>query len=114
MHIAAKNPFVIKRNDLSVDEINRERNILLKQACNSGKDKKILSKIVEGRLNKFYQDVVLLEQIYIIDGERTISQVISDFAKDIKTDVQISSFISFILGSSKKTNESVSTTFNSM
>ena len=69
MHIAATSPSSLSIEDLSSELVDRERKVLIDQAMSSGKPEEIAKKMVEGRLRKFYSEVVLLEQIFVIDGE---------------------------------------------
>ena len=98
MHIAATSPSSLSIEDLSSELVDRERKVLIDQAMSSGKPEEIAKKIVEGRLRKFYSEVVLLEQMFVIDGETKVSDVIKKFSKDINEDIKINSFIRFNLG----------------
>ena len=98
MHIAAANPQAISTNDLSSDLIEREREILLDQARQSGKPEEIIEKMVEGRLRKYYEDVVLLEQTWVIDGESKVSNILKEFSSELGCAINISSFYRFSLG----------------
>ena len=84
MHIAATSPMGIKREDISEDLIKKEKEIYRDQALQSGKPENIVDKMIEGRLNKFYQENVLLEQSFVKDPEMTIQDYIgSENAKII-------------------------------
>lgn len=98
MHVAATKPQSLNREMLCADAVKREREIFSEQARNSGKPENIIEKMIEGRLRKFYEEVVLLDQSFIMDTDRKISQVIEDAAKDIGSDVSLSSFACFVLG----------------
>ena len=98
MHIAATSPSSLSIEDLSSELVDRERKVLIDQAMSSGKPEEIAKKMVEGRLRKFYSEVVLLEQIFVIDGETKVSDVIKKFSKEINEDIKINSFIRFNLG----------------
>ncbi len=98
MHIAATSPSSISVEDLSSELVERERKVLIDQAMASGKPEDIAKKMVEGRLRKFYSEVVLLEQTFVIDGETKVSDVIKKVSKDIKQDIKINSFIRYNLG----------------
>jgi len=98
MHIAATSPSSLSIEDLSSELVDRERKVLIDQAMSSGKPEEIAKKMVEGRLRKFYSEVVLLEQIFVIDGETKVSDVIKKFSKEINKDIKINSFIRFNLG----------------
>lgn len=98
MHVAAANPQSLSVESLDKAAIERERNVLSEQARASGKPEEIIAKMVEGRLRKFYEEVVLLEQVYIIDGESKVSKIVAEAAKTIGSPVKISGFLRFALG----------------
>jgi len=98
MHIAATSPSSISIEDLSPELVERERKVLIDQAIASGKPEDIAKKMVEGRLRKFYSEVVLLEQIFVIDGETKVSDVIKKVSKDLNQDIKINNFIRYNLG----------------
>ena len=72
--------------------------MLINEARESGKPEEIIEKMVEGRLRKFYEEVVLLKQIFVIDGENTIEKVLQNAASDIGGEVKLSGFVRFGLG----------------
>jgi len=82
MHIAATTPASISVDDLDPEMVARERDVLIEQAKASGKPQEIAEKMVEGRLRKYYEEVVLLEQTFVIDGETKVGNVIEAAAKD--------------------------------
>ena len=98
MHIAATSPSSISIEDLSSELVERERKVLIDQAMASGKPEDIAKKMVEGRLRKFYSEVVLLEQTFVIDGETKVSDAIKKVSKDLNQDIKINSFIRYNLG----------------
>ncbi len=98
MHIAATSPSSISINDLSPDIVERERSVLIEQAMSSGKPEEIAKKMVEGRLKKFYSEVVLLEQTFVMDGETKVIDAINKLSKELSSDIQIKKFIRFNLG----------------
>ena len=98
MHIAATSPSSISVNDLSPDIVERERSVLIDQAMSSGKPEDIAKKMVEGRLKKFYSEVVLLEQTFVMDGETRVVDAITKLSKELGADIQIKNFIRFNLG----------------
>ena len=98
MHIAALNPISIDRKGLSQSLIDSEREILIKQAKESGKPDNIIDKMVDGRLNKYYQEVCLLEQAFVMDNEINVSQAIERFSRDNNGKISISEFYRFELG----------------
>ncbi|HJO88323.1 MAG: translation elongation factor Ts [Alphaproteobacteria bacterium] len=98
MHVAAANPQSVSQDDLDPELVERERAILAEQARASGKPEEIIGKMVEGRLRKFFEEVALLDQIFVIDGENKVSQAIAEAAKDIGAEVTITGFVRFALG----------------
>ena len=98
MHIAATSPKSLNIEDLDSELIEREREVLIDQAMSSGKPKEIAEKMVQGRLQKFFQEVVLNEQVSVIDGETKIKDVIKKLSNDIGTEVKISNFKILKLG----------------
>lgn len=98
MHIAAARPESLSVEDLDPALLNREREILSEQARASGKPENIVEKMVEGRLRKYYQEVVLLEQTYVIDNESKVADVVAAKSKELGTPVAISGFARFNLG----------------
>ena len=98
MHIAAAAPQSVSVDDLDQETVERERAILAEQARDSGKPEEIIGKMVEGRLRKYYQDVVLAEQTWVIDGESKVAAVLEQAGKDLGTPVKVSGFIRYVLG----------------
>ena len=98
MHIAATSPKSLNIEDLDSDLVNREREVLIDQAMSSGKPKEIAEKMVQGRLQKFFQEVVLNEQTSVIDGETKIKDIIKNLSNDLGTNVQIKDFKILKLG----------------
>src|SRR5581483_12526082 len=82
MHVAAANPQYLDVASVDPAAVERERAVLRERARQSGKPDNIIDKIVEGQLRKFYEETVLLEQIYVIDGESRISKVVEAAAKE--------------------------------
>ena len=98
MHIAASNPDVIGREQLDGEVIAKEREIYREQALNSGKPEKVLDKIVDGRLEKFYQEVCLLEQPFVKNPDLTVGQLVQEVAGKLGEKVQVRRFARFQLG----------------
>ncbi|NRA87456.1 MAG: elongation factor Ts [Rhizobiales bacterium] len=98
MHIAATNPASLDVSDLDPAIVEREKNILVETARASGKPDNIIEKMIEGRMRKYYQEVVLLQQTFVIDGENTVEKAIQMAAKDIGADVKLIGFIRMELG----------------
>ncbi len=98
MHVAAASPLFLDIGSVDQSALERERAVLTEQARESGKPEAIIGKMVEGRLRKYYEDVVLLEQVYVIDGESRVSQVIDNAAKEIGAPIKLAGFVRFALG----------------
>lgn len=98
MHIAATSPASLSVDDLDPESVQRERDVLIEQAKASGKPQEIAEKMVEGRMKKYYQEVVLLEQTSVIDGETQIAGVVANAAKCAGTDIELKAFARFNLG----------------
>ena len=98
MHVAAATPQSVTVDALDPASIARERAVLIEQAKASGKPQEIAEKMVEGRLRKFYEDVVLLEQLYVIDGESRVKKIVADLAKTAGAPVEIAGFRALKLG----------------
>ncbi|MGZ5916334.1 MAG: translation elongation factor Ts [Methyloceanibacter sp.] len=98
MHIAAANPQAIDVGGLDKALIDRERAVLTEQAKESGKPDAVIEKMVEGRLRKFYEEVVLVAQAFVFDPETTVGKAVTAAEKDLGTPVKITSFHRFALG----------------
>ena len=98
MHVAAASPQSVDIHELDDETIERERVVLSEQARDSGKSEDIIAKMVEGRLRKFYEEVVLMEQTWVIDGETKVSKVLEQASKDLGESVKVDGFIKFVLG----------------
>ncbi|MBI1180593.1 MAG: elongation factor Ts [Alphaproteobacteria bacterium] len=98
MHIAAAAPQSVSPDDLDQDVVERERQVLVQQARESGRPEDIIQKMVDGRMRKFYEDVVLLSQTWVIDGESKVEKVVAGLAKELGTDVKVTGFARFVLG----------------
>lgn len=107
MHVAAAKPESLDVSGVNQENLAREKAIYADQAKASGKPDNIIEKMVEGRVRKYYEQVVLLEQLFVIDGKTKISDLIAASAKDVGAPVKISGFIQFVLGEGieKKEND---------
>ena len=104
MHVAAARPTWLTVGDVDPAALERERNVLSEQARESGKPEEIIAKMVEGRLRKFYEEVVLVEQVFVIDNESKISKVLESAAGDVGAKVTLSGFVRFELGEGVETS----------
>ena len=98
MHISATKPISIDIASLDKNVINNEKSILLDNIKSSGKPKNIINKIIDGKINKFYEEVVLLEQKFIIDNETKIKDLLTNYCKNNNIKVNIIDFKLFVLG----------------
>ncbi len=98
MHVAATSPKSLSIDDLDEQIVNRERQVLIDQAIASGKPKEIADKIVQGRMHKFYQEVVLNEQVSVLDGETKIKDLVKNFSKEKNSDIELTGFKMIKLG----------------
>ena len=98
MHIAASNPISLNLESLDPNIVEKEKQVLIEQAISSGKPKDIAEKMVQGRIRKFCEDVVLLEQTYVIDGKSKIKDVLKQYSSELGSEVSIDSFKMLILG----------------
>ena len=98
MHVAATNPQSLTVADLDQAAIERERGVLAEKAGQTGKAADIIAKMVEGGLRKFHQEVVLLEQAFVMDGKTKVSKVVDEAGKDVGAPVKLAGFLRFALG----------------
>ena len=98
MHIAATSPASLSVDDLDSETVQRERDVLIEQAKASGKPQEIAEKMVQGRMKKYYQEVVLLEQTSVIDGETRIADAVANAGKDAGAEIALTAFVRFNLG----------------
>lgn len=98
MHVAAANPESLDQASIDPAKLQRERDIFSEQARASGKPEEIIAKMVDGRIRKYFEEVCLLEQIFVIDQERKISKVIADAAKEAGKDIKLTGFVRLQLG----------------
>jgi elongation factor Ts len=105
MHIAATAPQALNIDELDQDIVKREKQVLIDQAIASGKPSDIAEKMVIGRMQKFYQEVVLNEQTFVIDGETKIKDVIKKAEKDFSTSIKLTGFKMLKLGDGIEVSE---------
>lgn len=105
MHIAAARPEALDRTQVDTSKLEREKAVLVEQARASGKPENIIEKMVEGRLNKYYEEVVLLEQVFVMDGENKISAVVEAAAKEAGAPITLKGFTRFGLGEGIEKNQ---------
>lgn len=98
MQIAANNPTYVRREEVDITELEHEKEVLRIQALNEGKPEKIVEKMVEGRIEKYYKEVCLIDQPYIKDPDKTINQLITETIATIGENISIRRFVRFQLG----------------
>lgn len=98
MHIAAANPQAVDTDSLDQELVERERAVLTEQAKESGKPEAVIEKMVEGRLRKFFEEVVLLQQPFVHDPDNTVAKAMEAVGKDVGAPVKITGFYRFALG----------------
>ncbi|OAB35791.1 elongation factor Ts [Paenibacillus macquariensis subsp. defensor] len=98
MQIAAANPLYVRREEVPQEEVDREMEVLKSQALNEGKPEKIIAKMVEGRISKFYEEICLMEQSFIKDPDKTISMMLNEKISKIGENITIRRFVRFELG----------------
>ncbi len=99
MHVAAINPTYVSRDDVAQDEVEREREVLKQQALNEGKPENIVEKMVEGRLGKFFEQVCLLDQAFVKDGDQKVGKYVASKGGTVK------SFIRYEVGEGMEKRE---------
>jgi elongation factor Ts len=98
MHIAAANPQYIRREEIPEEVLEREREIYRTQALDAGKPQKVIDKIIEGKMERFYSEVCLLEQTYVRDSDLTIKELLEAMIAKIGENIAIRRFTRFQLG----------------
>lgn len=98
MQVAASAPLVKDRSEVPTENIEREREIFRQQALGEGKPEKVIDRIISGKIEKYYQDVVLLEQAFIKDGTKTVSDVLKEISTNSNAKIELKSFTRFQLG----------------
>jgi len=98
MHVAASAPIALTIADVPAEAVEREKAIYAEQARASGKPENIIEKMIEGRVRKYYDEVVLEEQAYIMDPDKKVKQVVAEAAKEFGADVKLAGYVCFKLG----------------
>jgi elongation factor Ts len=98
LHVAAANPLFLDIASVDSGALEREKDVLREQARASGKPENIIEKMVEGRLRKYYEEAVLLEQVSVIDQETRIAKVVEQIGKEVGAPVKLKGFVRFALG----------------
>ncbi len=106
MHVAATNPLALTAEEVDAGAVAREKDIFAAQARESGKPENIIEKMVEGRMRKFYEEVVLLKQAFVLNPDMTVEQALKAAEKDIGAEARITGFVRFALGEGIEKEES--------
>tara|TARA_Y100000994_G_scaffold238612_1_gene231348 strand:- start:350 stop:949 length:600 start_codon:yes stop_codon:yes gene_type:complete len=101
MHIAATNPIGVRKEDVSEDVLSKEKEIYYDQAKKQNKPEEIIEKMVEGRVQKFYKECILLEQQFVKDSTKTINDIVTDAVGKLGENIVVSKFVRFQLGEQK-------------
>lgn len=98
MHVAAAKPQAVSRDDLDKEATERERAVLTEQAKESGRPAEIIEKMVDGRMRKFFEEVCLVDQTFVIDGESKVSDAVATAGKEAGADITVKGFQMLVLG----------------
>lgn len=98
MQVAAANPLFLSEADVDQQSIEKEKEIYRVQALNEGKPEKIVEKMVEGRIKKYYKEVCLLDQAWVKDGDKSVSKLVAEKSKEVGSEITIKSFVRFERG----------------
>lgn len=98
MHIAAAKPEATSKDEVDAAKLERERDVYREQAKASGKPDNVVEKMIEGRIRKYYEEVVLLEQTFVIDNKTKIADVVEAAAKEAGKPIAVKGFVSYIVG----------------
>lgn len=106
MHVAATNPLALNEDQIDPDTVEHERAILIEQAKDSGKPQNVIEKMVEGRLQKFFKESVLLKQPFVVDPDNTVEKAVKAAEADVGGPIAVKGFIRFELGEGIEKEES--------
>jgi elongation factor Ts len=98
MHVAAVNPAAISQDQIDPQLVEREKQVLMDQARESGKPENIIEKMVEGRMRKFYEENALLDQTFVVDGESRVGDMLDKLASDLGTEIKVTGMVRYQLG----------------
>jgi elongation factor Ts len=99
MHIAAAAPLGVSRDDISPDLVAKEREVFKAQALEEGKPAAVVDKIVQGRIEKFFAEAALLDQIYVKDNDKKVSDLVNEAIAKLGENIRVARFARFQLGS---------------
>ena len=98
MQVAAANPHYVRREEVSAEHLEREKSIYRQQALETGKPEKVVDKIVDGKIERFYSEVCLLEQAFIKDPDKKVTEVVNDAIARLGENIQVRRFARYHLG----------------
>lgn len=98
MHVAATNPLALTAEEVDKAVVERERAIFTEQAKETGKPANVIEKMVQGRLDKFFKESVLLKQVFVVDSEKTVEQAVAAAEKDAGNPIKVTGFVRYALG----------------
>ncbi len=98
MHIAAANPQFLSTDEVPADVVEHEKTVLRETAKATGKPDDVVEKMVLGRIRKYYEEVVLLEQIFVVDGENKVKDIVTKTSKECGCEIKLVKFVKFVLG----------------
>jgi elongation factor Ts len=98
MHVAATNPLAVRSEEVDAAVAERERNVFIEQARESGKPEAIIEKMVEGRMRKFYEEVALLSQAFVINPDLTVAAALKEAEKDVGAPIEVTGMVRLLLG----------------
>ncbi|MBE6051167.1 MAG: elongation factor Ts [Clostridium sp.] len=98
MQVAAANPLFLSKEDVDNEALEKEKDVYRAQALNEGKPEKIVEKMVMGRIQKYYKEVCLLEQLWVKDSDKTITKFVEEKAKEVGSPITVNSFVRFERG----------------
>ncbi|MVA23370.1 translation elongation factor Ts [Agrobacterium vitis] len=106
MHVAATNPLAVRAEEVDAAVAERERNVFIEQSRESGKPENIIEKMVEGRMRKFFEDVALLSQAFVINPDQTVAAALKEAEKDVGAPIEITGIARLLLGEGIEKEES--------
>ena len=106
MHVAAVNPLSLNPEDLDAETVERERAVLTEQARASGKPDNVIEKMIEGRMRKYYEEVVLTKQAFVVNPDLTVEKAAEEASKDVGGPIKIDAFVRLALGEGVEKEES--------
>ena len=98
MQVAAANPLFLNEEGVDKEAVEKEREIYRVQALNEGKPEKIVDKMVEGRIKKYYKEVCLVDQAWVKDGDKSITKLVEEKSKEVGSPITVNSFVRFERG----------------